>query len=160
MNRLYIKKSHIIFEIISYAILLASVIYAVIMILRYGNSDFPTRFSGGGEVTGYGSAYVLLIIPGTMLITNILLSLSLHLFPVKLWNMPFKVKPGREIPVYASMASMMVSLELMMSVYSLATTIAWANFRDDLIMLYSFGIAGLTLVDCIFFILQGANRNK
>ncbi len=122
MAKPYITKKHCIFEILSYVILLACFIIAIIGIVVLPD-EIATHYDGAGNVDGYGSPTVLLFLPFIMLFTNGITSGILHFLPPSLWSMPCKIQPGREIIVYRDVAWMLVGMELQFSVFTLFNTI-------------------------------------
>lgn len=122
MSKPYIKKSHKIIEIVSYVILWASIIIAIIGAVTLPDK-IATHYNGAGEVDGYGSPASLLLLPIIMLVCNLSCSLILHFLPSNMWNTPSKVKPGRELATFSVMSCMMVLLEMEVSLFTLFSTI-------------------------------------
>lgn len=133
MGKLYIKKSHKIIEIVSYVILWASIIIAIIGAVTLPDK-IATHYNGAGEVDGYGSPATLLFLPIIMLVCNLSCSLILHLLPPDKWNTPSKVKPGRELAVFSVMSCMMVWMEAEISLFTLYATIISYRELGSLIM--------------------------
>lgn len=122
MSKPYIKKSHKIIEIVSYVILWASIIIAIIGAVTLPDK-IATHYNGAGEVDGYGSPASLLLLPIIMLVCNLSCSLILHFLPSNMWNTPSKVKPGRELATFSVMSCMMVLTEIEISLFTLYSTI-------------------------------------
>ncbi len=122
MSKPYIKKSHKIIEIVSYVILWASIIIAIIGAVTLPDK-IATHYNGAGEVDGYGSPASLLLLPIIMLVCNLSCSLILHFLPSNMWNTPSKVKPGRELATFSVMSCVMVLLEMEVSLFTLFSTI-------------------------------------
>lgn len=122
MSKPYIKKSHKIIEIVSYVILWASIIIAIIGAVTLPDK-IATHYNGAGEVDGYGSPASLLLLPIIMLVCNLSCSLILHFLPSNMWNTPSKVKPGRELATFSVMSCMMVLIEIEASLFTLFSTI-------------------------------------
>ncbi len=122
MSKPYIKKSHKIIEIVSYVILWASIIIAIIGAVTLPDK-IATHYNGAGEVDGYGSPASLLLLPIIMLVCNLSCSLILHFLPSNMWNTPSKVKPGRELATFSVMSCMMVLIEIEASLFTLYSTI-------------------------------------
>ena len=133
MGKQYIKKSHKIIEIVSYAILWASIIIAIIGAITLPDK-IATHYNGAGEVDGYGSPATLLFLPIIMLVCNLSCSLILHFLPSNMWNTPSKVKPGRELAVFSVMSCMMVWMEAEISLFTLYSTIISYRELGSLIM--------------------------
>ncbi len=123
MKKAYITKKHMILEIISYVILFAAFILAVIGIFVLPE-EIATHYDAVGNVDGYGSPVTLLIMPAILLISNLTCSLCIHLLPASCWSTSVKVKPGNEIFVFRDTVSMIVLMELEISVFGLFFTIA------------------------------------
>lgn len=122
MSKPYIKKSHKIIEIVSYVILWASIIIAIIGAVTLPDK-IATHYNGAGEVDGYGSPASLLLLPIIMLVCNLSCSLILHFLPSNMWSTPSKVKPGRELATFSVMSCMMVLFEIEVSLFTLFSTI-------------------------------------
>ena len=127
MNKPYIKKWHLIVEIVSYVLILAAIIFGIIMTCTI-EGEVPTHWDMSGNVDAYGSPASMLILPIIMLITNILVSATVHFMPAKSWNMPFKPKPGRELIIFSDMVGMMVWMEFVIALFTLIMTIWFFNF--------------------------------
>lgn len=123
MAKPYITKKHCIIEIISYVMMLASFILAIIGMVVLPE-EIATHFDGAGNVDGYGSPTVLIILPIIMFLCNGMTSLILHFLPPDAWNTPCKILPGQEIIVYRDMASMIVWMEFEIAAFTLLDTIA------------------------------------
>lgn len=126
MNKPYFNMRNIILEIAAYLIILAALIYATVCVFTI-DGEIPTHYNMAGEIDGYGSAGVLFILPVMMLLLDIMTSLIAHFAPVKYFNMPFVIKPGRQIKVYGDMMMMLMLLELEINVFTLWETVTMAN---------------------------------
>ena len=133
MSKPYIKKSHKIIEIVSYVILWASIIIAIIGAVTLPDK-IATHYNGAGEVDGYGSPATLLFLPIIMLVCNLSCSLILHFLPSNMWSTPSKVKPGREMATFSVMSCMMVWMEAEISLFTLYATIISYRELGSLIM--------------------------
>ncbi len=134
MRKPYITVLHLVLEIISYVLLVAAVGAVFIFILKNGTGEIPTHFNFAGEVDGYGSPWTLLLMPVIMLFVNIMISFSIHVGSPAKWNMPFKIKPGREIAVWRDMVLMQVLLMLLISAFALAATVVWMLGKGGLML--------------------------
>lgn len=117
----YIKKAHVIVEIVSYIILVVAFAVAI-----YGMNvldEITTRYKVNGVPDGNGSPKTLLILPLVMLLTNGTISLLMHLVGAKSFNMPVKVKPENAVLVYSDMIWMMVIIQVLIALYTLVTNI-------------------------------------
>lgn len=129
MKKLYITKGHIIIEILSFVLLGVSFIVAVVGMMNLP-AEIATHYDFQGNATGYGSPAVLLLMPGMMLFTNLIISGLIHLMKADSWNMPFKVKETRKILVYRDMVSMNVWLEFEIALFTLVFTIM--GYRQEM----------------------------
>ena len=109
MNKPYITKVHVILEVLSLILSVASVAYGVAFALK-ATDPMPTNFNMAGEVTGYGSPWVVLLTPGIIFVTNIILSLVLHFLPTSKWNVSFKIRPERELAVFKCISLIISSI--------------------------------------------------
>lgn len=122
MNRSYISLPQFIVEVISYLIILGSLI-AGIIIATSTTGEIPVHYDLAGNVDGYGSPYVMLIMPLAMLLCSILISVCSHFSNPAKWNMPFRVKPGNELIVYHDFVWSYVIIQMLFSIMSLAFVI-------------------------------------
>lgn len=123
MNRTYIRRPHIIIEILSYAVILMSLIAAIYLCMIV-DGEIPTHMKFDGTVDEYGSVYSSLITPIIMLFTNGMLSLIMHFYPVTSWNLPVKVTNPEKAPyVYNDCVWLMVLIMLLMGVMTLGMTV-------------------------------------
>ena len=145
MRKPYITIPHLVMEIISYVLLVVTVAGVFIFIWKNGGEPVPTHYNFAGEVDGYGSAWTLLLMPGIMLFVNITISFSIHVMSPAGWNMPFKIKPGREIAVWRCIVLMNAVLMLE---------------RGDLIMLISVGLVVLIIPAIVVPTMMASRRNR
>ncbi len=121
MNRkLIFTRIHMVLEILGYVFLLAAFIVAIVACAT--GKEIPWKFDAAGNITGYDSPGVLFMMPAALLFTNIILSLVMHFLPVNAWNVPFTIRPGREIAVYRDMTMMIVIMVLLFGIFSAAST--------------------------------------
>ena len=66
MAKPYITKKHCVIEILSYVCLVASIIIAIVGMAILPD-EIATHFDGAGNIDGYGSPGVLLMLPLIML---------------------------------------------------------------------------------------------
>jgi len=123
MKKAYITKKHMILEMISYVILFAAFVLAVVGIFVLPE-EIATNYDAAGNVSGYGSSVTLLIVPAILLISNLTCSLWIHLLPASCWSTSVKVKPGNEILMFRDTVSMVVLMEVEISVFGLFFTVA------------------------------------
>lgn len=140
----YITKAHIIVEIVSYLVMLISFVFAIVAIKTLPD-EIPTHYDLSGNVDGYGSPGSIIILPVIMLITMAFISLLTHFVSPSHYNMPFKIKPGRELVAYKDVVWMLIGMELVFSLFTLASV--WSMYvSSGLIMM----IAGVVLTVAIF----------
>ncbi len=134
MAKPYITKKHCVIEILSYVCLVASIIIAIVGMAILPD-EIATHFDGAGNIDGYGSPGVLLMLPLIMLFSNGVMSMVLHLMSPEAWNTPCKIEPGREVLVYRDVSSMITWMELEFGVFTLAMTIASWQQNGKLLMI-------------------------
>lgn len=160
MRKPYITIPHLVMEIISYVLLVVTVAGVFIFIWKNGGEPVPTHYNFAGEVDGYGSAWTLLLMPGIMLFVNITISFSIHVMSPAGWNMPFKIKPGREIAVWRCIVLMNVVLMLLISTFAMVSTVVLMLERGDLIMLLSVGLVVLIIPAIVVPMVMASRRNR
>ena len=160
MRKPYITIAHLVLEILSYVLLAAAMGAVFIFIMRNGTGKIPTHFNFAGEVDGYGSPWNLIIMPVIMLAVNIMISLTIHVGSPAKWNMPFKIKPGREIGVWRCIVMMNVVLMLLMAVFALVTTVEWMLGRGDLIVVLAAALIVLMIPAIVAPLVAAARRNR
>lgn len=127
MNRkLIFTKVHIALEILGYVFFLGAFIVAVVACATV--EEIPWKFDAAGNITRYGSPGALFILPAALLFTNVIMSLGMHFLPANVWNVPFTIRPGREIAVYRDMAMMIVIMVLLFGLFSAGFT--FLLFKD------------------------------
>lgn len=158
-NKPYITRACLTIEIVSYLILFITAVVCIFVMI-HTDGPIPTHYDFHGNVDSYGPAVSLLIVPCTMLFTNLIISLCLHLVKPEHWNTPFKIKPGHETIILHDMTLMMVVLELVLSLWALATTIDWGVGNGDMIFPLSMIMVVVTFVVIFGFTLLAAKHNK
>lgn len=158
-KKLYITKAHIVVEIISYVVMLASFIFAIYAINTLPD-EIPTHYDFQGNVDGYGSPGSIIILPIIMLITNLFISLLTHFVSPQFYNMPFKIKPGRELQAYKDVVWMLIGMELMFSLFTLASV--WSQYVSNgkIIMIASVVMTVGIFAHIIFTIIMMYRHNK
>ena len=158
MNKPYITKVHIIFEVLSIVICAASVIFGIFFAMR-GGDPVPTHFSITGEVQSYGSPWSILTSPGIILITDIVLSLIIHFLPADKWNISFKINPGRELIVFTDISLMIAVMELTMAIWSLAVTMLWTSGLSSGIFISAIIMSVALIAEVAFFYILAKRHN-
>lgn len=133
MNRPFISLPQFIIEIISFVVLALSFIIGFVFAATT-EGLVPTHFTISGEVNGYGSPWVLLLLPSIMLVCFFAIVISLHVIKPSSWNFSFKISEGREMIVYHYMTWSYVLAELGMAVFSLITIFMWKSGTDSLLV--------------------------
>lgn len=159
MNKPYITKVHIILEVLSLILSVASVAYGVAFALK-ATDPMPTNFNMAGEATGYGSAWFILLTPGIIFITNIVLSLVLHFLPTNKWNVSFKIRPERELAVFECISLMIAVMEFTMALWALVVTMLWASALGSAVFISSIVMAAALIIEAIVFYILAYRRNK
>ncbi len=159
MNKPYITMAHICFEIVSFVLCIVSIIYTAVFAIRTGGV-IPTNFNFAGEATGYGSPWVLLLTPGIIFGTNIVMSVVLHFVPTSKWNISFKIRPERELIVFRDISLMIAVMELTMSVWALALTICWSKNAGNALMPLSIILTVALVAEAAIFYIRAYRHNK
>jgi len=125
MKKLVFSPRQRLMEIMAYIPIVIACIVALVGCIVYRGREFATHFDLMGNVDGYGSAAVLFVMPGIMFLTSLVISLVMHLCPISMINMPFKVKPEREMLVYGTLVWVFIVMIGIMNIYALLQTILW-----------------------------------
>ena len=142
-NRNYYTRFHMILEILSWVLMLASLMIAIIGSLTL-EGPIATHYDGRGNPDGYGSPATMLLMPIIMIVTNGIVSLIGHFLDPSAWNMPFKVNYLKRLIghfldpsawnmpfkvnylkrniVYRDMMSMLFMMELELAVFAFVFT--------------------------------------
>ena len=158
MNKLIFTKIHIVLEILGYVLILAGFIVAVVGMAS--GEKFPMHYDFSGNATGSGSAATLFIMPALMLFTNLIMSASCHICKPGVWNLPFDIRPGREIPVLRAMTMMMAVLELLFGIFTFAFTMILYQRSGRLIMPLTGLFLAAMFADIIVMYITAYRRNK
>ena len=121
-NRNYYTRFHMILEILSWVLMLASLLIAIIGSVTL-KGPIAIHFDGKGNPNGYGSPASMLLLPIIMMVTNGTVSLIGHFLDPSAWNMPFKVNYLRRNIVYRDMMSMLFMMELELAIFVLGFTL-------------------------------------
>lgn len=120
--RIYIKGYHKIIELISYVLVLASLVLAIVGMAVIKN-DVPIHYNLAGEADGYGSFGALIIFPIVMLFTNAIVSLLMRFAGTNMVNLPFRIREDA-MPLAMNLTVLMLVLTMLdFSVMSLAMVI-------------------------------------
>jgi len=159
MNRkLIFTKIHIALEILGYAFFLGAFIVAIVACATV--EEIPLRFDAAGNITGYGSPGALFMLPSILLVTNIILSLTVHFLPVNAWNVPFTIRTGREIAVYRDMTMMIVIMVLLFGLFSAALTFLLLKDLRAVLFLIPWILVAAVFADIIVMTALAAWHNR
>lgn len=122
MNRPFITLPQLICEIIAGVLCLIGLLVGLIAGITI-TEPIPTHFSITGEIDGYGSAYVAIIMPAAMLGLNIMMCIIAHFSNPAKWNLPFKLNEKNALPVYHDLVWTYVLIELELSIFALLFSI-------------------------------------
>ncbi len=158
MTKPYITVKHLILEGVSYALLVANLIFGLIFAVTK-DGEIPTNYSGSTP-TAYGSPYTLLYVPAIFFGLNILISLIMHFAPSQMINLPFRIKPGRENAVLYYATLMMPVEMIIMSAWSLTFTVIWAMGFGALMVPMSVGLVCILVPTAIVFTIVAYKHNR
>ncbi|MBO4824284.1 MAG: DUF1648 domain-containing protein [Lachnospiraceae bacterium] len=133
-NREFIRPGHRIAVIVSFVILLISIILAIVLAATT-EGEIPTHFDFFGEIDAYGSPWTAVLLPAIMLLTNLGSLAIIALVPISSWNMPAKITDANRPFVYNDALWTVVITMLTMSLIALVGTIFMFFVREG------FGIA-------------------
>lgn len=158
MNKLIFTKVHIVLEILSCVLILAGFIVAVIAMAS--GEEFPVHYDLSDNATGNGSAATLFIMPAIMFFTNLIMSASIHIIKPGAWNLPFDIRPGREIPVLRAMTMMIAVMELLFGIFTFVFTIAIYQKNGKVLMPLTFLFLAALFADIIIMYVFAYRCNK
>ena len=121
-NREFIRPGHRIAVIVSFVILLISIILAIVLAATT-EGEIPTHFDFFGEIDAYGSPWTAVLLPAIMLLTNLGSLAIIALVPISSWNMPAKITDANRPFVYNDALWTVVITMLTMSLIALVGTI-------------------------------------
>ncbi|MCR4678240.1 MAG: DUF1648 domain-containing protein [Lachnospiraceae bacterium] len=121
-NREFLRPGHRIAVIVSFIILLVSIILAIVLAATT-EGEIPTHFDFFGEIDAYGSPWTAVLLPAIMLLTNLGSLAIIALVPISSWNMPAKITDANRPFVYNDALWTVVITMLTMSLIALVGTI-------------------------------------
>ncbi len=127
----YITEGHLLLERIAYLLLLGAFAVCVEKAI-ISPGTIATHFDLYGQPDGYGSPWVMLILPAVMLAVNGLISVLIRRVPPEKMNMPFELKRENTDKVMTAFTGMLFVMEAEMAVFAFAETLLWANGRSSL----------------------------
>ena len=110
MNRAYITKKAFGIEIASYFLILLSFLAAIVLILN-ADGSIPYHYDLSGQPDEYGSPWILLLLPGIMEVTNIVLTF------------PIEITDRIRFDAYKNTVYMIVLLQFQMALYTIYFTL-------------------------------------
>ena len=116
----YLTIHHRIQELIGFVTGIASLIVAIVM-MGVIKHPIPVNYDLAGNVTKYGSVGVVIMMPVILLPTILILLAATHLFPLSMWSLPVKPKPGREVIIYRLSAYLVTLYTMITGIYSLVS---------------------------------------
>lgn len=122
MNKPYISLPQFVCEIAAWLICLAALISGIVSGITI-KEPIPTHFSISGQIDGYGSAWVAVLLPVVMVALAVLLSVFGHFGNPYKWNLPFKLNEKNAVYVFHDFVWMYALLELVFSLLALAYSI-------------------------------------
>lgn len=160
MNKPYIKKSHVIMEIMGYVLLIVSLILTIVFSIN-SNGDIPMQIEFDGTVSRYGDGMALIMLPMVILIVNTSISIIVHLMSADMWNFPVKPRPEKKILLYSYAVSMMMILQLIDAVYTFVIVVSIYMIKATMVP----GIATIGLligftIDIVYYIIKMIMDNK
>ncbi|SFB87972.1 hypothetical protein [Butyrivibrio sp. YAB3001] len=141
----YLTIHHIIQEIIGVVTGVAALIVSIVMLFTI-KEPVPVHYDLAGNVDKYGSIGTVIVLQVFLLPTIFILLAAIHLFPLSLWSLPVKPKPGREVLIYRDTAYLVTLYTLQTGVYSLLSTVFMGLGKTTL-------VGPLSIVLCVTMIL-------
>lgn len=121
-NREFLRPGHRIAVIVSFIVLLISLILAIVLAATT-EGEIPTHFDFFGEIDAYGSPWTAVLLPAIMLLTNLGSLAIIALVPISSWNMPAKITDANRPFVYNDALWTVVITMLTMSLLALTGTL-------------------------------------
>ena len=138
---------------------LASLVFAIVFMLTT-NSQIPVHYDLAWNPTRYGNPGVLLIIPLTMLPTNLIIHAIAYFLPPERWNLPSQPKEGCEEKLYQIIAYMLSLIVFESGIYSLLFTVAAAYDIRVLLRFITIAYIVIILATCIIDTVVYVKKNK
>ena len=157
MNKSVLSTIHLMLELLSYVLLIAS--FAVAIPTMASGKEIPVHFDMVGNITEYGGPGILIVVPLVMLIINSSVSVMLHCFPFSSWNMPFKVKPQNQRRVYGCVGYMIVIMAVLMSIFSLVFTILVGTGVTKTVGIFTIFFSAAVIADIIISLVAAGILN-
>lgn len=121
-NLIYFRPYHWALEGLAVVLAVAAIVVAAVG--RSGMPDqVPTHWDFQGNPNGWGSPNSFLVFPIIMLAVILLTSFTIHILDVAKWNMPFQLKPGREVPVARAFITSLLAMNVELGGFALRFTL-------------------------------------
>lgn len=152
MNKQYIKIPHIILEVLSYVLLIVSIV--VIAVNASIVNAQPVV-----DLENYENPLAMIVLPICFIPSNLILSLILHLYPVKDWNMPCSFSEAAAPFVYNDSMWLLSWIMFLMGAVSLGAAFGYVigNHWMGRLVLIPTGIMFLVI---IVYILKMVRTSK
>ncbi|MCR4998891.1 MAG: hypothetical protein K6A05_03520 [Lachnospiraceae bacterium] len=150
---------HKIQELIAVVTCVASLIAAIVM-MAVIKEPVPTNVDLHGNVTHYGSIGFIIMMPIMMLPTVLILLAVTHFFPLSMWNLPVKPKPGREVKLYRISAYMVTLMNMQTGIFSLVFTLAMGLGWVKIVSWLGGGLCAVMFVTIAWAIIASILANR
>ena len=120
----------------------------------------PVHYDLAGNVDKYGSVGVVILMPVILLPTILILLAATHLFPLTMWSLPVKPKPGREVIIYRLSAYLVTLYTMITGIYSLVSVICMGLGWEWLFGKASIALCVSMLVIAVVVIVLSIRANK
>jgi len=160
MNKIYIKKFHIILEILSLVLALAALLVAIVF-AAIEDGPVPTHYSFDGKPDAWGSAWGGVILPVIMLLSTAGMSAVIHLTSPDAWNLGIRnIRPSRRTLIISDACTMMAMIEFGMAAFSLAFTLISAFGDGKGLLALTGGLMLMLFVPVVWFFVAANKHNK
>lgn len=101
VNRLYFSRAMKILEILSYVLMIGSIVFIVVFAKSHEIGTVATHFNAAGEPDAYDDPMGMIILPIIFIITNLIMSVIIRFVPVETWNYPMRtINPAAAPYIY------------------------------------------------------------
>lgn len=111
---------HKIMEIVGYAMLLLALIISIVVIATGHGDKIPMHVDLSGNVEYAESPALFILFPIMMVGCGLMTSFALHLLPMDMFNMPFKVKEEYRVMAYYVGLDMICWIHIIFAAFTLA----------------------------------------
>ena len=155
----YLTIHHRIQELIGFVTGIASLIVAIVM-MGVIKHPIPVHYDWAGNVTKYGSVGIVIMMPVILLPTILILLAATHLFPLSMWSLPVKPKPGREVIIYRLSAYLVTLYTMLTGIYSLVSVIGMGLGLEGLVGKASIILCVLMILLAVVVIVLSVRANR